>query len=95
MESIGIRQQRDRGYICRPGIVRLDSGSRNRGTGRQERQLSQVLQMQRAQSEHIRSVAGNPAPGALDQIGSARGLLDNGTITRAEFDQLKAKALAA
>ena len=66
-----------------------------RGRGMQERQLEQAMQMQRAQTEYIKSVAGTPAPSAADQIASAKGLLESGTITQAEFDQLKAKALAA
>ena len=66
-----------------------------RGRGMQERQLEQAIQMQRAQAEYIKSVASStPASGAADQIASAKGLLDSGTITQAEFDQLKAKALA-
>ena len=61
-----------------------------RGKGMQERQLEQAKAVQRAQSEYIKSVATSPA----DQISSAKGLLDNGAITQAEFDKLKAKALA-
>src|SRR6478752_2010389 len=66
-----------------------------RGRGMQERQLEQAIQMQRAQAEYIKSVAGStPTSGAADQIASAKGLLDSGAITQSEFDQLKAKALA-
>ena len=65
-----------------------------RGRGMQERQLDQAFQMQRAQAEYIKTVAGNSSTGAADQIASAKGLLDSGAITQAEFDQLKAKALA-
>jgi len=66
-----------------------------RGRGMQERQLEQAIQMHRAQAEYIKSVASStPTSGAADQIASAKGLLDSGTITKAEFDQLKAKALA-
>ena len=65
-----------------------------RGRGMQERQLDQAIQMQRAQAEYIKTVAGNSSTGAADQIASAKGLLDSGAITQAEFDQLKAKALA-
>ena len=64
-----------------------------RGKGMQERQLEQAQDMQAAQAEYIKSVAaagGSPA----DQISSAKGLLDSGAITQAEFDQIKAKALA-
>jgi len=65
-----------------------------RGKGMHERQLEQLRDVQKAQNEYIKSVAGNSAPNAADQIASAKELLDNGTITQAEFDQLKAKALA-
>lgn len=41
---------------------------------------------------YIRSVGG-PAPDPAEQIQRAEALLDAGTIDRAEFDRLKAKAL--
>jgi hypothetical protein len=66
-----------------------------RGKGMHERQLEQAKEIQRAQSEYIKSVAGSSAPSSTDQIASAKGLLDSGAITPAEFDQLKAKALAS
>jgi hypothetical protein len=65
-----------------------------RGKGMHERQLEQMKEIQRAQSEYIKSVAGSSATGAADQIATAKGLLDSGTITQAEFDQIKTKALA-
>jgi hypothetical protein len=66
-----------------------------RGGGMQERQLEQMKQVQQAQAEYIKSVAGPAGGSAADQIASAKGLLDSGTITQAEFDKLKAKALAS
>jgi hypothetical protein len=66
-----------------------------RGKGMHERQIEQARDIQKAQSEYIRSVAASSSTGAADQIASAKGLLDNGTITQAEFDKLKAKALAS
>lgn len=65
-----------------------------RGKGMHERQIEQMRAVQEAQNEYIKSVAGastNPA----DQIASAKSLLDSGAINQAEFDKLKAKALAA
>jgi len=66
-----------------------------RGKGMHERQIEQARDIQKAQSEYIRSVAASSSTGAADQIASAKGLLDSGTITQAEFDKLKAKALAS
>ena len=63
-----------------------------RGKGMQERQLDQAKELQAAQAEYIKSVAAAGATPA-DQISSAKGLLDSGAITQAEFDQIKAKAL--
>jgi hypothetical protein len=65
-----------------------------RGRGMQERQLEQLRDVQRAQNEYIKSVAGGASKGAADQIASAKALLDSGAITQAEFNQLKAQALA-
>ena len=65
-----------------------------RGKGMQERQLEQARDMQAAQTEYIKSVAGSPASDAAGQITSAKALLDSGAITQAEFEALKAKALA-
>jgi magnesium-transporting ATPase (P-type) len=64
-----------------------------RGKGMQERQLEQAREMQAAQASYIQSVAGSTS--ATDQIASAKTLLDQGTISQAEFDQIKAKALAS
>ena len=65
-----------------------------RGHGMQERQLEQAREVQAAQAEYIKSVAA-PTGGVTSQIADAKGLLDSGAITQAEFDQLKAKALAS
>ena len=58
-----------------------------------KRAVEQQKEMQAAQSEYIKSVAGTDNS-AADQIASAKSLLDSGTITQAEFEALKAKALA-
>ena len=66
-----------------------------RGGGMQKRQLEQARAMQAAQADYIQSVAGtSPASSAANEIASAKSLLDSGAITQAEFDALKAKALA-
>jgi len=67
-----------------------------RGSGMAARQIESQKKMQEMQADYIRSVAARePAAGAgaADQIASAKSLLDSGTITQSEFDQLKAKAL--
>jgi chemotaxis signal transduction protein len=66
-----------------------------RGHGMQERQMEQAQAIQAAQADYVRSVAAGASTSAADQIKSAKGLLDSGTITQSEFDKLKAKALAA
>ena len=66
-----------------------------RGHGMQERQLEQAREMQEAQAAYIKSVAAPSAGDPASQIADAKGLLDSGAITQSEFDQIKAKALAA
>ena len=66
-----------------------------RGSGMAQRSIESQKKMQDLQADYIRSVAQPGAgAGAADQIASAKSLLDSGTITQSEFDQLKAKALA-
>ena len=65
-----------------------------RGHGMQQRQLEQAQELQATQTEYIRSVAGSSGGSSADQIASAKSLLDSGAITQAEFEALKAKALA-
>ena len=64
-----------------------------RGRSMTERQMSKAAEMQAAQADYIKQVAGAPTSPA-DQIASAKALLDSGAIDQAEFDTLKAKALA-
>ena len=62
------------------------------GTGMAERNVRQSRAQQASMDAYVRSVAGSTSPS--DQIAQAKQLLDSGTITQAEFDQIKAKALA-
>jgi predicted PurR-regulated permease PerM len=63
-----------------------------RGRGMSERSQAQAKQMQSAQAEYIQSLAGTSASPS-EEIAKAKGLLDAGTITQAEYESLKAKAL--
>ena len=56
-----------------------------------ERKAAAMQQMQSDTDSYIRSVAGSDPAG---QIAKAKELLDGGAISQAEFDQIKAKALA-
>jgi predicted PurR-regulated permease PerM len=64
----------------------------SRGQGMAERQAESLGRMQEAQDAYIKSVATSTSPS--DQIAQAKALLDAGTIDQAEYDALKAKALA-
>jgi hypothetical protein len=59
--------------------------------GMAERNLAQMKAAQTQQADYIKSVAGSASP--TDQIAQAKGLLDSGAISQAEFDAIKAKAL--
>ena len=62
--------------------------------GRQmgERRLQEAQAAQAQLDDRVRAVAGSG--NSAEQIAKAKELLDSGAITQAEFDQLKAKALA-
>jgi hypothetical protein len=59
--------------------------------GMADRNIRQIQKQQEATDAYIKSVAG----GAAAEIEKAKGLLDSGAITQAEFDAIKQKALAA
>ena len=60
--------------------------------GMAERNIAQIQKQQQATDAYIQSVASSG--GAAAEIEKAKGLLDSGAITQAEFDSLKQKALA-
>jgi hypothetical protein len=57
--------------------------------GMRERTVAQAKAQQAALDEYVRETAG----GSAAEIAKAKELLDAGTITQAEFDAIKAKAL--
>ena len=58
--------------------------------GMRERSIKQAQDQKQQFDAYVRDAAG----GSADQIAKAKELLDSGAITQAEFDSLKAKALA-
>ena len=58
--------------------------------GMRERSLEQAKEQQAAMDEYVRETAG----GSAAEIAKAKELLDSGAITQAEFDAIKAKAIA-
>ena len=64
-----------------------------RGNGMAERSQREAKQYQAATDAYIRQTAGSAASPS-DEIAKAKALLDAGTISQQEYDQLKTKALA-
>jgi energy-coupling factor transporter transmembrane protein EcfT len=62
--------------------------------GMAERRTQEAQDAQAQFDSYVQNVAAKDDGGAAAQIEKAKGLLDSGTITQAEFDALKAKALA-
>jgi hypothetical protein len=61
--------------------------------GMAERNIEKVQRQQEQMDAYVKSVAGSSG-GAAAEIEKAKGLLDSGAITQAEFEAIKAKALA-
>jgi len=57
-----------------------------------ERSMKVAQDSQAQMDSYVRSVASSSSP--TDQIAKGKELLDSGAITQAEYDNLKAKALA-
>ena len=63
--------------------------------GMSERNVKQAQAQQSQFDDYVKSVAAKDGGGPASEIEKAKGLLDSGAIDQAEFDALKAKALAA
>jgi len=61
--------------------------------GMADRNVKQMQAQQEQMDAYVKSVAGSG--GATAEIEKAKGLLDSGAITQAEFDSIKQKALAS
>ena len=70
-------------------FVYLISQGKGMGERAQQRAQSQQAQV----DDYVRTVAASGSP--TEEIAKGQDLLKSGAITQAEFDQLKAKALAA
>jgi magnesium-transporting ATPase (P-type) len=62
--------------------------------GMAERNIAKAQAQQAQMDAYVQSVAGSGG-GAAAEIEKAKGLLDSGAITQAEFDSMKSKALAS
>jgi Short C-terminal domain/Phospholipase_D-nuclease N-terminal len=61
--------------------------------GMADRNIAQAQAQRSQMDQYVRETAGSG--GAAAEIEKAKGLLDSGAITQAEFDAIKSKALAA
>src|SRR5262245_34111829 len=62
--------------------------------GMADRSVASAQAQQKQMDDYIRTTAGGGGGGAAAEIERAKGLLDSGAITQAEYDAIKAKALA-
>ena len=62
--------------------------------GMAERRQKEVDEAQAQFDSYVKQAAAKDSGGAAHEIEKAKALLDSGTITQAEFDSIKAKALA-
>ncbi len=60
--------------------------------GMNERNMERAQQSRQQFDNYVRATASSSAPAS--ELAAAKQLLDDGTITQAEFDTIKAKALA-
>ena len=62
--------------------------------GMQKRSMDQAAAQKQAFDSQVRAAAGSGSGGTAAEIAKAKELLDSGAITQAEFESLKARALA-
>jgi hypothetical protein len=79
--------------LLRPSCAAIASAACRRAGHVGERQRVAVAQRQAEQERYIQEVAG-ASQGPAEQIASAKALLDSAAVTQAEYESLKAKALA-
>ncbi|MFE6967348.1 SHOCT domain-containing protein [Agromyces sp. NPDC057679] len=69
-----------------------------RGNSMAQRRMEEAQQIQAQNADYIRTVAGTGGGGggasSASEIETAKRLLDSGAINQAEYEQLKAKAIA-
>ncbi len=66
-----------------------------RGPGMAKRNQQMAEEAQKQQIEYAKQLVNQEGGTTVDQISNAQKLLDSGAITQAEFDQIKAKAIAS
>src|SRR5512133_3316653 len=62
-----------------------------RGRSMAERQTAEAAEMRQETDAYVRQVASSPSASPAEQIAQAQKMLDQGVISRPEYDRLKAK----
>lgn len=65
-----------------------------RGNGMTNRAMEQAQEHNKMAVQYAQGVVASQGGNSVEQIASAKSLLDSGAISQAEFDSLKAKALS-